>query len=95
MKDKTPIKEYAEQQYRTHNNLINRINLWSYGTNPESLQKWIFNKIQLKEHERLLELGCETGKLWLDNFRKVPLNCSIILSDLSKNVLNTAKRNLK
>ena len=26
----------------------------------------IFNKIQLQEDENVLELGCGTGKLWLD-----------------------------
>ncbi|MFX1501429.1 MAG: class I SAM-dependent methyltransferase [Promethearchaeota archaeon] len=95
MNNKRIIKEYAKQQYETHQNLNDRMNLWSYGTNPESLQKWIFNKIQLQEHERVLELGCGTGQLWLDNFRKVPSTCSIILSDFSKNMLDKAKKNLQ
>ncbi|KKM83279.1 hypothetical protein LCGC14_1311020 [marine sediment metagenome] len=95
MKNRKTVKEYAELQYKTHQNLNNRINLWSYGTNPESLHKWIFNKIQLQDHERVLELGCGTGQLWLENFGNVPSTCSIILSDFSKNMLNKAKKNLQ
>ncbi len=95
MKNNRTVKEYAEQQYKTHQNLSNRMNLWSYGTNPESLHKWIFNKIQLQEHERVLELGCGTGQLWLENFKNVPSTCSIVLSDFSENMLSEAKKNLK
>jgi len=95
MKNNKTVKEYAELQYKTHQNLINRMNLWSYGTNPESLHKWIFDKIQLQEHERVLELGCGTGQLWLENCKNVPSTCSIALSDFSKNMLDKAKKKLK
>ena len=95
MKNSKIVKEYAELQYRTHQNLTNRMNLWSYGSNPESLQKWIFSKIKLQEHERVLELGCGTGQLWLENFRNVPSTCSIVLSDFSEKMLSKAKENVK
>ena len=95
MKNGNAVKEYAELQYKTHKNLSKRMNLWSYGSNPESLQRWIFSKIQIQEHERVLELGCGTGQLWLDNFKNVPSNCSIVLSDFSKEMLNKAKVNLQ
>lgn len=94
MKNSKTIKQYAKHQYKTNENLGKRINLWSFGTNPESLAKWIFSKIKLKEYERILELGCGTGQLWLENVKNVPSTCSIVLSDFSKNMLNTAKKNL-
>lgn len=94
MKNNNTIKQYAKQQYKTNENLDKRINLWSYGTNAESLPTWIFNKIKLQENERILELGCGTGQLWLQNFRKIPSNCPIVLSDFSQNMLNAAKKNL-
>ena len=81
MKNSKTVKDYAKLQYNTHQNLIDRMNLWSYGTNHVSLHKWIFNKIQLQEYERVLELGCGTGQLWLENSRNVPSTCSIVLSD--------------
>ncbi|MFX1378974.1 MAG: class I SAM-dependent methyltransferase [Promethearchaeota archaeon] len=94
MENYNTITQYAKQQYRTNENLDNRINLWSFGTNPESLANWIFGKIKIQENERILELGCGTGQLWVENIRKIPPNCSIVLSDFSENMLNTAKKNL-
>jgi ubiquinone/menaquinone biosynthesis C-methylase UbiE len=95
MKNRKTVKEYAELPYKTPQNLNARINLWSYGTNPESLQKWIFSKIQLQENERVLELGCGTGQLWLENLEDIPATCSITLSDFSKEMVNKAKNNLQ
>lgn len=95
MKNNRTVKEYAELQYKTHQNLTDRINLWSYGSNPESLHKWIFSKIQLRDYERVLELGCGTGQLWTENFRNVPATCSIILSDFSKKMLRKTRENVK
>ncbi|MFX0094460.1 MAG: class I SAM-dependent methyltransferase, partial [Candidatus Hodarchaeota archaeon] len=94
MKNRKIVKEFAELQYKTHRNLSSRMNFWSYGTNPESLQKWIFSKIQLQKDERVLELGCGTGQLWLENLKDIPATCSIILSDFSKEMLQKAKDNL-
>ncbi|MFX1321947.1 MAG: class I SAM-dependent methyltransferase [Promethearchaeota archaeon] len=95
MKNNRTVKEFAELQYKNHQNLINRMNLWSYGSNPESLEKWIFSKIQIQEYEQVLELGCGTGQLWLENFKNVPPTCSIILSDFSEEMLNKAEENVK
>ena len=89
------IKEYAELQYKDHRNLTDRMNLWSYGSNPISLQKWIFSKIQIQENESILELGCGTGQLWLENFRDVPSTCSIILSDFSNEMLTKAREKVE
>ncbi|MFX0004617.1 MAG: class I SAM-dependent methyltransferase [Candidatus Hodarchaeota archaeon] len=95
MKKKSYIKDYAENQYKNHKKLDDRINLWSYGTNPISLYRWIFSKIQLKELETVLELGCGTGQLWYDNFRNIPSSCGIVLSDFSKGMLKEARKKLK
>jgi ubiquinone/menaquinone biosynthesis C-methylase UbiE len=95
MSNRKTIKDFAEQQYKNLQNLNARMNLWSYGSNPVSLQKWIFSKIHLQENERVLELGCGTGQLWLENFNTVPSNCSIILSDFSTEMVNKASSNLQ
>ena len=95
MSNRNTIKDFAEHQYKTSQNLNDRMNLWSYGSNPETLPKWIFSKINLQEHERVLELGCGTGQLWLENFNVVPSNCSVILSDFSKEMVNKSRSNLQ
>ncbi len=95
MKNKKTVKEFAELQYKNHQNLTTRMNLWSYGSNPESFQKWIFSNIQIQEYERVLELGCGTGQLWIENIKNIPSTCSIILSDFSKEMLSKAKENIQ
>ncbi len=89
------IRNYAEIQYNTPNLLNDRINLWEFGLNPQSLTKWIFSHLKLKEHEQILELGCGTGKLWADNYTQVPNTCKIVLSDFSERMLDNARMNLK
>lgn len=89
------IKNYAKIQYNTPNLLNDRINLWRFGLNPQPLTRWIFSHLQLKEHEEILELGCGTGKLWVDNYTQVPNTCKIILSDFSERMLDDAKMNLR
>ncbi len=95
MKNNKSVKEYAKLQYSSHENLTNRMNLWSYGSNPETLPKWIFSHFKLQGKEKLLELGCGTGQLWLENYKKIPSTCSIVLSDFSQKMLNKAKENLE
>ena len=89
------IKEYAERQYSTPHFLIDRMNFWSYGSNPVPLQKWIFSKLHLQGNERILELGCGTGQLWFENYDQLPSSCSLVLSDFSQEMLHYAKKNLK
>ncbi|MHA1915422.1 MAG: class I SAM-dependent methyltransferase [Promethearchaeota archaeon] len=95
MKNRKTVEEYAELQYRAPHNLTKRMNLWSYGLNPESFQKWIFSKIQIQDYEQVLELGCGTGQLWLENSKDIPSTSSIVLSDFSKEMVNKAKENLQ
>ncbi|MFX0205912.1 MAG: class I SAM-dependent methyltransferase [Candidatus Hodarchaeota archaeon] len=95
MNHKNVIKEYAELQYSTPSFLIDRMNLWSYGSNPVPLQKWIFSKLQLQGNEQILELGGGTGQLWLENHHQIPPTCSITLSDFSQEMVKSAKENLK
>jgi len=95
MKNRKIVKDYAELQYKAPHNLTSRMNLWSYGLNPESFQKWIFSKLQLQDDEQILELGCGTGQLWLENSKDIPSKSSIILSDFSKEMVIKAKENLQ
>ena len=95
MNNNDNIKEYAELQYKTPQFLMDRMNLWSYGSNPEPLQKWIFSKLQLHGNEQILELGGGTGQLWIENHNYIPSTCSIIMSDFSKEMVRKAKENLK
>jgi ubiquinone/menaquinone biosynthesis C-methylase UbiE len=95
MRNNKSVKEYAKLQYDSHENLTKRMNLWSYGSNPETFPKWVFSHINLQENERVLELGGGTGQLWIENYKKIPSTCSIMLSDFSQKMLDKAKENLE
>lgn len=95
MKDFKLIEKYTKNQYKNHEKLGDRINLWSFGTNPIPLQEWIFKRTAPQENEFILELGGGTGKLWSENYSKLNSFYKIIFSDFSKNMLIEAEKNLR
>ena len=94
MKNAKKIRKYATLQYNTSQPLIDRIQLWSYGSNPQSFQEFVFSKLNIQKQEHILELGAGTGKLWEENYKKVPSKCNIVISDFSDLMLEKAKVNL-
>ena len=55
-------------QYATSANLAARIALHQRcSTNTYGLQRWIFDRLDLREGERVLEIACGTGSLWREN----------------------------
>jgi SAM-dependent methyltransferase len=87
--------EFVHNQYRTTANLEARIRLHQqFSTNPYGWQHWVFDQLHLPAGSRVLELGCGPGNLWSDNIDRFPGNLSIILSDMSPAMLQTAKNKL-
>ena len=83
------------RQYRDSANFDARVRLYErFGTNPQSLLAWLFERIDLSAHGRVLELGCGTGNLWLENRTRIPKDAEIALSDLSPGMLAAAQRRL-
>ena len=72
MREKKKIYQWAKKQYKNSNRLLDRIQIWQYGDNPLSIHEWIFYYINFHSHDSILELGCGTGKLWLDNISHIP-----------------------
>ncbi len=81
-------------EYKNANNLNIRIDLHTkFSTNKEKWFDWLYNKIEFKNVNRLLELGCGNGELWINkniNLR----NREIYLSDKSEGMLKDAKKRL-
>jgi DNA-binding transcriptional MerR regulator/ubiquinone/menaquinone biosynthesis C-methylase UbiE len=46
------------------------------------------------DRPRVLELGCGSGSLWVENIIRIPSNISICLSDKSEGMLKDARRNI-
>lgn len=51
-------EEKVKEQYRTSSNLEKRIRIHDYSTNPQKWMDWVYERLELKENDRVLELGC-------------------------------------
>lgn len=61
-----------EKQYRDASNLNARIALHErFSTNPHPLLRWLFDRLELPPEGRILEIGCGTGKLWVENLERI------------------------
>ncbi len=84
------------RQYKTGTNLNARINLHSrFSVNPYGWFHWVFDQFDLARECCLLELGCGTGGIWLENLERIPAGWDITLSDFSPGMLEQARENLK
>jgi len=90
----TMQKEELTKQYKTSENLQNRINIHKYSTSDIGWYEWLFDRIQLESGMRILEIGCGTGQFWVDVYDRIPENVSITMTDKSKGMLETAKQSL-
>lgn len=82
-------------QYKNASNLDVRIQLHNdYSVNTKRWFPWIFEQMNVKEGQKVLELGCGTGGLWSENIQELPQNLSVTLSDQSAGMIEDAKSNL-
>ena len=70
-------------QYDTTKNLDARIALHQrFSTNPYPFQRWVFDRLQLVDRQRVLEVGCGTRRLWIENEDRIP-DIDLLLTDAS------------
>jgi SAM-dependent methyltransferase len=85
-----------EEQYRDASNLNARIALHvRFSTGQYGLHRWVFDRFDLPQQSRILELGCGTGRLWLQNLDRIPQEWDITMSDSSPGMPQEAHRNLQ
>ncbi len=79
-------------QYATSANLAARIVLHErFSTNPYGFQRWVFDRMNVSEGERVLEVACGTGSLWRENLDRIPADLRLVLSDFSVGMLDATE----
>ena len=87
--------KYITRQYRNADNLNTRIGLHQrFSVNPYGWLPWVFDQLDFPSQGCILELGCGTGQLWLDNIDRIPAGWEITLTDFSAGMLQRAQENL-
>ena len=87
---------YLHHQYADPSNLDARVALHQlYSTHPQGWNEWVLNQFDLPPEARILELGCGPGHLWRSNLERLPEGWRIVLSDLSRGMVRTARRSLR
>ena len=95
MPEQTDPDFLVNEQYSDASGLSTRIKIQKlYGTHPQSWFRWLFDRLHLRSHSRILELGCGPGDLWLENLDRLPEGLQISLSDLSVGMLREARKRL-
>ena len=87
----TNLEKGLVEQYKNASNLDIRIGLHQkYSQNPQPWFEWIYEQLNLKEKDEVLELGCGTGELWKN--KNLPKNVHVTLSDQSQGMVKDARK---
>ena len=83
------------EQYHNASNLNARMWLHErFTVSAERWHRWVFDRLAVKPHAQVLEIGCGPGTLWNENAERIPPGWDITLSDFSSGMLDEARRNL-
>lgn len=88
------ISDMVIKQYRSDDNLIKRINLHNYNTAEQSWSDWLLDKLEFSEGMDVLCLGCGNAVNLVVMAEGLPNNLTILLTDYSEGMLESAKENI-
>ena len=88
------MEQKLKQQYQNSTNIAARIHLHTrYSQNKESWFEWIYRMADIGTGEKVLELGCGDGSLWMENRELIPRGVIVTLTDISDGIVReTGKR---
>lgn len=83
------------EQYKTADNLNARVALHRrFSTNRQGWLRWAFEQLELRAGQRVLEVGGGPGWLWRENQERRPAGLTVIVSDFSPGMAQTARAGL-
>lgn len=88
-------EEKIVEQYQNAANLEKRINIHNYSTSRQDWMDWVYERLGIKSGDRVLEIGCGTGRLWQKNINKIPKGVKLLLTDRSEGMLEQTRNNLE
>lgn len=89
------LETVLKNQYKNASNIMARINLHKfYSVNKQGWFQWIFEQLDLHKEQRILELGCGAGNIWVENKEKLPKGVKVVVSDISDGMLRDARREI-
>ncbi len=96
MKSRTSDQGYLlSDQYKDSTKLGARADLHErFRTNEYGWMRWAFDQLDLASEATILELGCGTGALWAENHARILDGWKVVLSDLSRGMVEEARRSL-
>lgn len=94
MSNRFYTESLVKEQYKNSDNLGARQNLHTYNINKQDWHVWFFEKMDIPEGSRILELGCGNGLLWENNISALKDSWDITLSDFSEGMLQSAQHNI-
>lgn len=84
-----------QAQYQVATNLNTRISIHDkYSINKQPFADWIVSHYEIAPRAIVLELGCGTGSMWINNLHLLANGVQLILTDFSVGMLETAKKNV-
>ena len=85
----------TEGQYHNADKLNKRISIHEkYSVNRLGFGRWILSQYEIAPGSRILELGCGTGHMWKEGIRLLAGGSTLLLSDFSAGMLESAQEDL-
>ena len=83
----------VEKQYNNTSKFNKRQSFHDkYSTNKYGFRNWLFDKYEVKEGIKILELGAGNGLLWEEKYEKLPANVTLVLSDITDGMCDLLRK---
>lgn len=84
-----------KKQYNTDEQLQIRINLHNkYSVNKEGFRNWTYRQLPNFDNNKVLELGCGNGELWVGKNSDINKMDTLYLTDISEGMISKSKESV-